>query len=65
MHSLARLSGPLLLAVVVGCVSLGRSKDVGEGQLAPPIDGLSGNGQRLHLNDYSGKIVLLCFGHGN
>jgi cytochrome oxidase Cu insertion factor (SCO1/SenC/PrrC family) len=33
----------------------------GLGQLAPDIDGEGSNGQRLHLADYKGDVVVLSF----
>jgi cytochrome oxidase Cu insertion factor (SCO1/SenC/PrrC family) len=34
---------------------------VGVGQSAPDIDGEDMNGQRLHLADYKGQVVVLHF----
>jgi hypothetical protein len=65
MASFPRLAGLVLLVVVVGCVPLLRTKEAREGQLAPAIEGVAGNGQTLRLSDYRGKVVLLCFWHGS
>jgi hypothetical protein len=60
-----RLAGLLLLGIVAGCMPLLRTREAREGQPAPPIEGMAGNGQALSLSDYRGKVVLLCFWHGS
>lgn len=34
-----------------------------EGQAAPPIAGINGDGQMMRLRDYQGKVILLSFWH--
>jgi hypothetical protein len=63
MNSLPRLVG-LWLCVVVGCMPLLRTREVCEGQVAPPTEGTAADGQSLRLSDYRGRVVLLCFWHG-
>ena len=64
MASLPRLAG-LCLLVMVGCMPLLRTREAREGQLAPAIEGVAGNGEALRLSDYRGKVVLLCFWHSS
>jgi hypothetical protein len=67
MHSFRRWFGPGLVGVMilVGCVPLARNGGLRDGQIAPPIEGTASNGQLLRLSDHRGKVVLVCFWHGN
>jgi hypothetical protein len=65
MNAFPRLAGLfVLLGVVVGCMPLLRTREVSEGQAAPPTEGTASDGRALRLSDFRGKVVLLCFWHG-
>jgi peroxiredoxin len=54
----------LLLLMMAGCMSVSLTSGVGTtpGQSAPPIVGSDAAGERLRLEDFKGKVVLLHFG---
>jgi hypothetical protein len=66
MRSFQRIAGLVLVGTLLaGCVPLVRTMGSGEGDRALNIEGPAGDGEVLRLRDQRGKVVLLCFWHGN
>jgi cytochrome oxidase Cu insertion factor (SCO1/SenC/PrrC family) len=68
MRSLLRGTTWVLIgAALVGCVAnnahttRSSSRKPAAARLAPDIAGVDADGQRFHLSDYRGKVVLLDF----